>query len=244
MGPRLALAVALAAALPVGAEDPLVERAIQALQRDPSMKVRTQAALVLAQRGARQALAVLTRALAADESPAVRIAAAAALARLADIAAREPLEAARTADPDPAVRSAASRGLADLLASSNRSLSLDEAQGRAGDDAARAALHESLARHLRRQGFAVVGPGAAAGFRLKPAVLELEITHGGGKLAISVKASVVAVDSQGRVVAMVEGGARLRATGGVKESAQKQLAARALDAAAVSLSEDLAARLR
>jgi hypothetical protein len=244
MGPRLALAVALAAALPARAEDPLVERAIQALQGDPSMKVRTQAALVLAQRGARQALAVLTRALAADESPAVRIAAAAALARLADVAAREPLEAAKAADPDPAVRSAAARGLTDLLAVSNRALALDEAQGRAGDEAARAVLHDSLARHLRRQGFAVVGPGDAAGFRLKPAVLELEVTQGGGKLAISVKASVVAVDSQGRVVAMVESGAQLRASGSVKESAQKQLAARALDAAAVSLSEDLAARLR
>ncbi len=35
---------------------PLVDRAVQALSRDPSVKVRTQAALVLAQRGAREAL--------------------------------------------------------------------------------------------------------------------------------------------------------------------------------------------
>jgi HEAT repeat protein len=234
--------VMLAAAFPAGAADPLVERALEALQSDSSLKVRTQAALVLGQRGAREAVPALTRALAADESPAVRIAAASGLARLADIAGKEPLEAASRADPDGAVRAAAQKALAELLSATSRAVALDEPQGRAGDAAARAALKDSLARHLRRQGFSVVGALEPAGYRLKPSVLELEISIAGGKTTIAVKASVVAVDSQGKMAAMVEGGARLRATGGTAGSAQ--LAARALDAAAVSLSEDLAARLR
>lgn len=236
---RLAL---LAAALPAGGLDPLVERALEALRSDPSLKVRTQAALVLGQRGAREAVPALTHALATDGSPAVRIAAAAGLARLADIAGKEPLEASSRADPDAAVRAASQRALAELLQATSRSLALDDPQGRAGDAAARAALKDSLARHLRRKGFAVVGALEPAGYRLKPSVLELEISVAGGKTTIAVKASVVAVDSQGKMAAMVEGGARLRATGGSVGSAQ--LAARALDAAAVSLSDDLAERLR
>lgn len=236
---RLAM---LAAALPAGVTDPLVERALDALRSDSSLKVRTQAALVLGQRGAREAVPALTQALASDESPAVRIAAASALVRLGDIAGKEPLEAASRADPDGAVRAAAQRALAELLAANSRAVALDDPQGRAGDEAARAALKDSLTRHLRRQGFAVVGATEPAGYRLKPSVLELEISSAGGRTIIAVKASVVAVDSQGKMAAMVEGGARLRATGGSIGSAQ--LAARALDAAALTLSEDLAARLR
>lgn len=240
----LAVLVALLAWSPARAADPVVERAIQALDRDPSMKVRTQAALVLAQRNARTAIPALVHALSADESAAVRIAAASALARLSDLAAKEPLEAAGRADPDPGVRSAASRALGELLASSSRALALDEPQGELAGPAARAALHEALSRHLRRQGFAVVAGHEPAGYRLKPSVLELDVAQAGGKLTISVKVSVVAVDSQGRMAAMVEGGARLRARGGQAGGGPDQLAARALDAAAVSLSEDLAARLR
>ncbi len=234
------LAAALASAAPARAADPLVDRAVQALSRDPSVKVRTQAALVLAQRGAREALPALMHAVVADDEPAVRIAAAAALARIGDVAARDPLDAAARADPDEAVRGAARKSLADLLAASGRAVALEEPQGRAGDAAARGALREALARHLRRQGFAVVAAGDPAGWRLKPAVLAVEVSHGGGKISVAVKASVLAVDSQGRMAAMVEGGARLRASGG----GEKQLAARALDAAAGTLSEDLAARLR
>lgn len=233
------LAAAATAAAPARAADPLVDRAVRALSRDPSVKVRTQAALVLAQRGSREALPALMHAVAADDEPAVRIAAAAALARIGDVAAREPLDAAARADPDDAVRAAAKRSLADLLAASGRAVALEEPQGR-GDAATRGALKEALARHLRRQGFAVVPAGDLAGWRLKPAVLAVEVSRGGGKISVAVKASVVAVDSQGRMAAMVEGGARLRAARG----AEKQLAARALDAAAGTLSEDLAARLR
>jgi hypothetical protein len=240
----LAVLLSLLAAALARAGDPVVERAIQALDRDPSMKVRTQAALVLAQRGARTAIPTLVHALSADDSPAVRIAAASALARLSDLAAKEPLEAAGRADPDPGVRAAASRALAELLATSSRALALEDPQGAAAGPAARAALRDALSRHLRRQGFAVVQGHEPAGYRLKPSVLELDVSQAGGKVTIAVKVSVVAVDSQGRMAAMVEGGARLRASSGQPGGGNDQLAARALDAAAVSLSEDLAARLR
>jgi len=216
---------------------------MRALERDASLKVRAQAALVLGQRGAREALPTLLHALRADESPAVRIAAASALARVGDAGGKEPLEAAARADPDPGVRTAAQKALADLVSSASRALALDDPQGRGGA-AARSALKESLTRHLRKQGFTVVGPDEAAGYRLKPSVLELETEQAGGKLHISVKASVVAVDFQGRMVAMVEGSARLRTASGPAAGSHEQLAARALDAAAVTLSEDLAVRLR
>lgn len=245
MASRLALLLLAAAAVPAQAADPVVERAVAALRGDPSLKVRTQAALVLASRGAREAVPALTHALAADEAPAVRMAAAAALARLGDAAGREPLETASRADPDAGVRGAAARAFAELQAASSRSVVLDETRGEAGGAGAREALREALARHLRKQGFAVVGPGEPAGYRLKASVLELDVSQSGGKTVIAVKASVVAVDSQGKMAAMVEGGARLRASGGGSTAAaQKQLSEKALDAAAVSLSEDLAARLR
>jgi len=243
MSLRRALLLVAAAALPAVAADPVVERALAALQDDSSLKVRTQAALVLGARGARQAVTALGHALASDEAPSVRIAAAAALARLGDLAGREALEAASRVDPDAAVRHAADKALSELLAASVRSVALEEAHGEGGA-AAREALREALARHLRKQGFAVVGPGEAAGYRLKASVLELDVSQSGGRTVIAVKASVVAVDSQGRMAAMVEGGARLRASGGSSAAAQKQMAERALDAAAVNLSEDLAARLR
>lgn len=229
---------------PARAADPVTERALRALLRDPSLKVRTQAALVLGQRGAREAVPALVQALAGDESPAVRVAAATALGRLGDAAARDSLEAASRADPDSGVREAAARAHAELAAMATRAVALDEAQGARAGPEARAALREALTRHLRKQGFSVVGPSEPAGYRLKPSVLEIDVAQAGGKVSIAVKVSVVAVDSQGRMAAMVEGGARLRAAGGTAGQAPEQLAVRALDAAAVSLAEDLAARLR
>jgi HEAT repeat protein len=63
--PRLALIAVLLAA-PLGAaraSDAQVERALRALREDGSLKVRAQAAFVLAQRGARAAVPALCKAL-------------------------------------------------------------------------------------------------------------------------------------------------------------------------------------
>jgi HEAT repeat protein len=234
-------AVALAA---LAGPDAQLERAVQALSRDPSLKVRTQAALVIGQRGARDGVAALARALLEDRAPAVRVAAAAALARIGSAVGQEgtvALHDAADRDPDPAVRAGAARALEDLRRGAHAVI-LEDVGGSAGDDRARAALRSALATQLQRRGFALVGSDAAAGFRLKPAVLLVDVHHGGGAVRVEVRASVIAVDGRGRIAAMVEGGARARSPGAPPSSAGP-MTAKALEAAASSICEDLASRL-
>ncbi len=106
MGRSLAVVLLLALACPAVA-DPQVDAAIRALRRDSSMKVRTQAAIVLGQRAVAQAVPALREAVAEDRAAAVRIAAVAALAKIGDRGARSTLKAPSEANPDPAVRHAA-----------------------------------------------------------------------------------------------------------------------------------------
>src|SRR5512142_1132594 len=108
-----ALAVFLSAPLAVLA-DVANESAIRALRKDSSLKVRTQAAVVLGQRGAMEAVSALKEAVATDDAAAVRLAAVAALGKLRDRSARSTLRAASEADPDSAVRRAAAKALEEL----------------------------------------------------------------------------------------------------------------------------------
>lgn len=250
MGPRtLAALLVLALQAQPARADSSTERAIEALRKDRSLKVRAQAALILGQRGAVDAVPALVAALTLDREEAVRIAAAAALGKIGDPTAREALDAARRADPDSDVRAAAARALMDLSPRARGGprrhlVSVEEAQGKGGG-AARSALHVSLARYLGQHGFQVVGADEVATYRIKPSVLSIEVSEDGGNVVIAVKAAAVAVDEDGRMAAMMETGARLRATGtNLSDSAQEQLSARALDAAARTLSEDLAAQLK
>jgi len=225
--------VALLIALAVPARsDPQAEAAIRALRRDSSMKVRTQAAIVLGQRAAAQAVPALREAVAEDGAAAVRIAAVAALAKIGDRAARSTLKAASEADPDDSVRRAALRALEAL---GPVAISIDEP---AGPSSARAPLREALAGHLRDRGFAVVGDGE---IRLKPTV-KVGVDDKGGKTVIAVKVSVVVVDGDGRVD-LVEASARASVSGAVPDGKLAAYSARAIDAAARTLAEDLAARL-
>ena len=64
-----------------------------------------------------------------------------------------------------------------------------------------------------------------------------------GRTVVAVKAALIAVDDDGRMAAMLESGARLSASGAVPEAKVAAYAARAIDAAARALCEDLAARL-
>ena len=251
MGPR-PLAAVLAVALvqvPLARADSSADRAIEALRNDRSLKVRAQAALILGQRGAVDAVPALVSALTQDREAAVRIAAAAALAKIGDPTARESLDAARRLDPDPDVRAAATRALMDLSprarAGTRRHIvCVEEAQGKGGGGA-RSALQEALVRHLAQQGFQVVGADEGATYRIKPSVLSIDVSESAGNVVIAVKAAAVAVDEDGRMAAMIETGARLKASGtGLSSSAQELLSARALDAAARTLSEDLAAQLK
>lgn len=228
--------------------DLAVQRAVEALKRDSSLKVRTQAALVLGQLGAADAVPALTTALLEDRAPAVRIAAAAALGRIGDPSALQALEGAERDDGDGEVREAAGRALAQVRIHGKRSVDrravvIEEVTGKGGVQA-RKALRTALAVQLQRAGFALVEPEEAA-FRIKPSVISVETSESGGKLFVSVKAAAVAVGLDGRMAAIIQGGARVRASGARRsEAVEEQLSATALEAAARTLSEDLASQLK
>ena len=96
-----ALFLLAALAGPARAASP-VEAAIDALLHDDSLKVRTQAAIILGQRGGVAAIPALRQAVAGDDSAAVRIAAVSALAKLHARVARPTLMAARATNmPGP-----------------------------------------------------------------------------------------------------------------------------------------------
>jgi hypothetical protein len=232
---RPAAAVLLALSLSAAA-DSQDEEAIRALRGDSSLKVRTQAAIVLGQRAPTGAVPALRDAVARDQSPAVRLAAIAALAKLRDRSARPTLRAAAELDPEDAVRKAAARAVAEL---GPLSFSI-ETPGGEGGSAAHGALRDALARELRGQGFAVGSRGAV---RLKPSVLKVDVDASGGRTVIAVKTSLVAVDGDGRMAAMLESGAKLSAAGIIPERKLAAYSAKALEAAAKTLCEDLAARL-
>jgi len=230
------VACAVLLTLAAGARADAADDAVRALREDGSVKVRAQAAIVLGQRGEERAIPVLAEALASDGAVAVRVAAASALGRLGGVAARVALARARQADADGGVRDAASLAL-DAL---GLAFSIDEPAGSAGGAAARSALRDALARHLSARGWSVLDHG---GMILKPTVLRVDVEAGPGRTIVAVKAALLAVDDDGRMAAMLESGARLSASGAVPEAKLAAYAARALDAAARALCEDLAVRL-
>jgi hypothetical protein len=212
------------------------EGAIRALRKDSSLKVRTQAAVVLGQRNATDAVPALREAVATDDAAVVRLAAVAALAKIRDRSARPTLRAASESDPDGSVRSAARKAIDEL---GPIAFSIEEPQGTGGAHA-RDALRRALSAQLKERGFQVVDRG---GVRLKTSVLKVDVDAKGGKTVIAVKASLVAVDDDGRMAAMLESGARLSASGAIPDSKLGAYSARALEAAAKTLCEDLAVKL-
>jgi hypothetical protein len=230
---RLLLVVILLLVSASARGDAQIDGAIHALRRDSSLKVRTQAAIVLGQRAAPQAVAALREAVAGDDAAAVRIAAVGALAKIGERAARPTLRQASEADPDASVRRAATRALAEL---GPISLAIDEP---AGPFAARDPLRHALGRHLAEHGFAVGDPGE---LRLKPTV-KVDFEESASQVVIAVRTSLVVVDGDGRVD-MMEAGARASVAGPRPTDAKLAgYSARAIDAAARTLSEDLAAKL-
>jgi hypothetical protein len=79
--------------------------------------------------------------------------------------------------------------------------------------------------------------------RLKPSVLRVDVDADGGRTVIAVQASLVAVDDDGRMAAILEGVARLSANGSIPEKRLGAYANKAIEAAAKTLCEDLAAKL-
>ncbi len=240
---RRAVSLALLLAAAGALAETQVEYAVRALRQDSSMKVRAQAAIVLGQRGGAEAVSALLEALQKDGSPAVRIAAASALGRLGDAAAKPSLELAIRTDRDAKVRAAAQRALDEWAGAVEGVLAfvVEETAGSAGSPRARQELRDAIARHLKDRGFAVVDAGG--GYRIKPSVLRLDVDTAGGKTVIAVRASLIAVDGRGRMAAMLEGGARLKASGGIADAAIDRYSLQAVDAAARTLCDDLAERL-
>ncbi|HEY6099328.1 MAG TPA: HEAT repeat domain-containing protein, partial [Anaeromyxobacter sp.] len=199
--------VALLAALAFSAlADPQIDAAIRALRKDSSLKVRTQAAIVLGQRNAPEAVQALREAVAEDGAASVRIAAVTALAKIGDRRARPTLRHASAADPDDAVRRAAARALAGF---GPLSFDIEEPEG---PSSVRGPFREMLVRRLKSLGFSVSDRGD---LRAKPAV-KLEVEEGDGKTVISVRTSLAVVDGDGRVELM-EAGARATVSGAVPD---------------------------
>lgn len=229
---RLAALAALLSLSVSTLADSQVDAAIHALRKDSSMKVRTQAAIVLGQRGAPDAVRALREAIADDDAAAVRIAAVAALAKIGDRSARPTLRLASEADPDGAVRRAAARALAEL---GPVALAIEEPSGPAGG---RGPFRDALARELKGRGYAVAASGE---LRLRPS-LKVDVAASGGKTVIAVRTSLAVVDGDGRVD-LVESSARASVSGAVSDGKLAAYAAKAIEAAVRTLCEDLAVKL-
>src|SRR5512145_3502775 len=94
MRSRLLATLLLAALASAARGDAQIDAAIRALRTDSSLKVRAQAAIILGQRGAREAVGSLADAARNDASEAVRLAAVSALAKIGDPAGKGAIEAA------------------------------------------------------------------------------------------------------------------------------------------------------
>jgi hypothetical protein len=239
------LAFVLLLALPAAAlADAQIDAAVRALRSDSSLKVRAQAAIILGQRAAREAVGALADAARNDSSEAVRLAAVSALAKIGDPSGRGAIEAA-TKDDDSRVRAAAVRALGSFadpgpVGPGSIAVLLEDPTGK-GDGALRTEFRAALERHLREQGFNVVARGQR--YVLRPSVLKVDVEKQDGKTVVSVRASLVAVDGRGGMTAMLESGARLKAVGTVSGAQVPKYAAKAMDAAAKTLTDDLKGRL-
>lgn len=246
---RRLLPLLLILAAPASARaDAQTERAIRALESSSSLKVRSQAALILGQVGSVEAAAALRRAATSDPAAAVRIAAVAALAKLGAAEARPTLESVARADEDRSVRDAATSALAQLgeppaapgAARGNTSVSVEDAVGGGGGPEERLALRDALNRRLKQAGFVVQGAG---GIRLKPSIVALNVERAGEKTIVVIRAELVAVEGGGRMAAMLEGRAKLSATGKLGDREVAAVSVRAMDAVAKVLVDDLAVKL-
>lgn len=236
---------ALVAAPGTARPDPQTERALRALATSDSLKVRTQAALILGQLGAAEAGPALRKAVVSDPAPAVRIAAVAGLARLGDAQSKAVLEKVQRSDPDEGVRASAAGALValkDPVAPAVRGrggVVLEDTVGSGGRPADRAALRDALGRRLVEAGFHV----GQEGIRLKPSIVRLEVERASERTIVAVRAELVAVEGGGRMAAMLEGAAKASAQGSLGDRELAVISVRVVDAVAKILVEDLAAKL-
>jgi hypothetical protein len=225
MARLLAALLLVASAAPAHAEggDP----AVTALRNDGSLKVRTQAAIVLGQRGSPEAIAALREAVAGDQAPSVRLAAVSALGRLVARGSRLTLQAAAQADPDAAVRTAAVKA---LVALGPVTLTIEEAGGPSGPR-----LSAAVAGQLRERGLSVADQGE---LRVRPK-LTLAISEAGGRTTFEARASLAVVDGDGRID-LLETKAKATVNGAVTEARRGAYLQKVVEAAGKGLGDDLA----
>ncbi len=224
---RLLAALLLAALSPAARAQ---DAAVTALRKDGSLKVRTQAAIVLGQRASPEGITALREAVAEDQATSVRLAAVSALGRLEARAARVTLQAAAQADPDASVRAAATRALAAL---GPVTLTVAEGSGPSG-----ARLSEAVSRQLRERGLTVAPHGE---LKVQPKV-SLDVSESGGRTSFEARASLVVVDGDGRME-LLETKAKATVAGAVPESRRAAYVVKLVDAAGRGLGDDLAVKL-
>jgi hypothetical protein len=227
---RLAAALLLAALAGPARADGTADPAVRALRRDDSLKVRTQAAIVLGQRGSPEAVAALREAVAEDQAASVRLAAVSALGRLEARSARLTLQAAALADADPSVRAAAARALTALGPVTFT------VEGSGGSSSA--SLSEALVRQLRERGLSQADHGE---LRLRPKV-NVEVTESGGRTTFEARASLAVVDGDGRMD-LLESKARATVAGAVPEGRRGRYVVKVVEAAGRGLGDDLAIKV-
>jgi hypothetical protein len=224
---RLVTALVLAA-LAIAARAS-TDPAVVALRKDPSLKVRTQAAIVLGQRGSPEAVTALREAVAEDQAASVRLAAVSALGRLQARGARLTLQAAAQADPDTAVSAAAARAVAAL---GPVTLTVEPAGGPSG-----ARFTEALSRVLRDRGLLL----SAQGELRVQSKLKVDVTEQGGQTTFEARASLVVVDGDGRMD-LLESKARAAVAGTVPEARRAGYVTKVVEAVAQGLGNDLAVK--
>ncbi len=246
MRPSLGLVLVALAVAPIAARpDPQTERALRALATSDSLKIRTQAALILGQLKPSDAGPALRKAAVGDPSAAVRIAAVAGLARFGDPESKAVLERVQRSDPDEGVRTSAAGALVALrdpvtpAVRGRGEVVLEDTVGSAGRPSDRAALRDALGRRLTEAGFQV----GRDGIRLKPSIVRLDVERASEKTVLAVRAELVAVEGGGRMAAMLEGAAKVSAHGPIGDRELAEYSVRVVDAVAKVLVEDLAAKL-
>jgi hypothetical protein len=220
--------------------DPQVDAAIDSLQNDSSLKVRAQAAILLGQRRAREAVGPLSHAARRDSSEAVRLAAVFALGKIGDLQGLPAVEFALK-DDDENVRAAAQAAMKELVGScapgsGGASVTIDEARGE-GSPSLRAEFRDALERQLRKQCFNVMTRGA--GHVLRPSIEKVDPREEGGKTVVTVRAAVVAVDGKGTMTAMLHASGTGKIGAARTPALEKRCASAAAEAAATKLTDGL-----
>ncbi|HEX3698161.1 MAG TPA: HEAT repeat domain-containing protein [Polyangia bacterium] len=234
-----------------------IEDVEQALGRDPSYKVRVDAALVLGQLRQDRSVPALTAAL-RDGHPVVRATAAQALGRIGEPAARGPLARLQQQDTSPMVRRMARDALRGIDLRVQRDS--EEARRRAqrpafavksmGDQSRKATpalrgyMRDVLSKQLRTVGD-VAGDGQEAGFVVDGSIKDLSVVTRMDLVEVSCAVQLVVSRSPGGGVFLLTSGEAVvqRPRHSFNPQQRARMEIEALESAVRGASEDLVQNL-